>query len=51
MDLFMQQLRKLSEQQVEQTTDDFEQEGAAKFDFGITLLWINLLAYRLDLKG
>ncbi len=37
MDLFMQQLRKLSEQHLEQTTEDFEQEGAAKFDFGITL--------------
>uniref|UniRef100_A0A8C2PW58 Dmx-like 2 n=1 Tax=Cyprinus carpio TaxID=7962 RepID=A0A8C2PW58_CYPCA len=33
MDLFMQQLRKLSEQHLEQATEEFEQEGAAKFDF------------------
>uniref|UniRef100_A0A672MJN7 RAVE complex protein Rav1 C-terminal domain-containing protein n=1 Tax=Sinocyclocheilus grahami TaxID=75366 RepID=A0A672MJN7_SINGR len=30
MDLFMQQLRKLSEQHLEQATEDFEQEGATK---------------------
>uniref|UniRef100_A0A8C1VV34 Dmx-like 2 n=1 Tax=Cyprinus carpio TaxID=7962 RepID=A0A8C1VV34_CYPCA len=35
MDLFMQQLRKLSEQHLEQATEDFEQEGAAKFDFDL----------------
>uniref|UniRef100_A0A672MSW7 RAVE complex protein Rav1 C-terminal domain-containing protein n=1 Tax=Sinocyclocheilus grahami TaxID=75366 RepID=A0A672MSW7_SINGR len=29
MDLFMQQLRKLSEQHLEQATEDFEQEGAS----------------------
>lgn len=49
MDLFMQQLRKLSEQHLEQATEDFEQEGAPKFDFG-TDLWKNLLAYRLALS-
>lgn len=38
MDLFMQQLRKLSEQHLEQATEDFEQEGAPKFDFGTDLL-------------
>ncbi|XP_059420707.1 dmX-like protein 2 isoform X3 [Carassius carassius] len=35
MDLFMQLLRKLSEQQLEQATEDFEQEGATKFDFDL----------------
>uniref|UniRef100_A0A671SFW4 DmX-like protein 2 n=1 Tax=Sinocyclocheilus anshuiensis TaxID=1608454 RepID=A0A671SFW4_9TELE len=35
MDLFMQQLRKLSEQHLEQASEDFEQEGAAKFDFDL----------------
>ncbi|XP_056112669.1 dmX-like protein 2 isoform X1 [Rhinichthys klamathensis goyatoka] len=35
MDLFMQQLRKLSEQHLEQATEDFEQEGAPKFDFDL----------------
>uniref|UniRef100_A0A673L8V3 DmX-like protein 2 n=1 Tax=Sinocyclocheilus rhinocerous TaxID=307959 RepID=A0A673L8V3_9TELE len=35
MDLFMEQLRKLSEQHLEQATEDFEQEGAAKFDFDL----------------
>ncbi|NP_001289164.1 dmX-like protein 2 [Danio rerio] len=35
MDLFMQQLRKLSEQHLEQATEDFEQEGTAKFDFDL----------------
>uniref|UniRef100_A0A671R3E2 DmX-like protein 2 n=1 Tax=Sinocyclocheilus anshuiensis TaxID=1608454 RepID=A0A671R3E2_9TELE len=35
MDLFMQQLRKLSEQHLEQATEDFEQEGAAKIDFDL----------------
>uniref|UniRef100_A0A8C1VQB6 Dmx-like 2 n=1 Tax=Cyprinus carpio TaxID=7962 RepID=A0A8C1VQB6_CYPCA len=35
MDLFMQLLRKLSEQHLEQPTEDFEQEGTAKFDFDL----------------
>ncbi|XP_026087130.1 dmX-like protein 2 isoform X5 [Carassius auratus] len=35
MDLFMQLLRKLSEQHLEQTTEDFEQEGTTKFDFDL----------------
>ncbi|XP_052438398.1 dmX-like protein 2 isoform X2 [Carassius gibelio] len=35
MDRFMQQLRKLSEQHLEQATEDFEQEGAVKFDFDL----------------
>lgn len=34
MDLFMQQLRKLSEQHLEQSADDFEQDTTTKFDFG-----------------
>lgn len=34
MDLFMQQLRKLSEQHLEQSAEDFEQDTATKFDFG-----------------
>ncbi|KAI7790177.1 dmX-like protein 2 isoform X2 [Triplophysa rosa] len=35
MDLFMQQLRKLSEQHLEQSADDFEQDASAKFDFDL----------------
>uniref|UniRef100_A0A673GBM5 DmX-like protein 2 n=1 Tax=Sinocyclocheilus rhinocerous TaxID=307959 RepID=A0A673GBM5_9TELE len=35
MDLFMQKLHKLSEQHLEQATEDFEQEVAAKFDFDL----------------
>ncbi|KAL6479573.1 hypothetical protein MHYP_G00130060 [Metynnis hypsauchen] len=34
MDQFMQQLRKFSEQHLEHTTDEFRQDGTAKFDFG-----------------
>ncbi|XP_026865664.2 dmX-like protein 2 isoform X1 [Electrophorus electricus] len=35
MDQFMHQLRKLSEQPLEHTTEDFRQEGIAKFDFDL----------------
>lgn len=38
MDLFMQQLRKLSEQQLEQGTEEIDPEGSPmKFDFGTDL--------------
>nr|XP_055029708.1 dmX-like protein 2 isoform X4 [Misgurnus anguillicaudatus] len=35
MDLFMQQLRKLSEQHMEQAAEEFEQEMTTKFDFDL----------------
>ncbi|KAA0714569.1 DmX-like protein 2 [Triplophysa tibetana] len=35
MDLFMQQLRKLSEQHLEQSADDFDEDASAKFDFDL----------------
>ncbi|XP_065107376.2 dmX-like protein 2 isoform X2 [Paramisgurnus dabryanus] len=35
MDLFMQQLRKLSEQHMEQAAEEFEQETTTKFDFDL----------------
>ncbi|GAA6084194.1 dmX-like protein 2 isoform X1, partial [Tachysurus ichikawai] len=35
MDMFMQQLRKFSEQNFEHTTDDLRQDGTAKFDFDL----------------
>ncbi|XP_051512650.1 dmX-like protein 2 isoform X3 [Myxocyprinus asiaticus] len=35
MDLFMHQLRKLSEQHLEQATEDFEQDTTAKFDIDL----------------
>ncbi|XP_052007916.1 dmX-like protein 2 isoform X1 [Xyrauchen texanus] len=35
MDLFMQQLHKLSEQHLEQVTEDLEQDTMAKFDFDL----------------
>ncbi|XP_076849811.1 dmX-like protein 2 isoform X3 [Brachyhypopomus gauderio] len=35
MDQFMQQLRKLSEQPLEHTTEDLRQDGPAKFDFDL----------------
>ncbi|TRY93847.1 hypothetical protein DNTS_023768, partial [Danionella cerebrum] len=35
MDLFMQQLRKLSEQHLDQATEELDQEGTSKFDFDL----------------
>ncbi|XP_047678212.1 dmX-like protein 2 isoform X3 [Tachysurus fulvidraco] len=35
MDMFMQQLRKFSEQNFEHTTDNLRQDGTAKFDFDL----------------
>lgn len=40
MDLFMQQLRKLSEQHMEQAAEEFEQETTTKFDFGTDMLHV-----------
>lgn len=34
MDVFMQHLRKFSEQNLEHTADDIKQDATAKFDFG-----------------
>lgn len=44
MDLFMLQLRKFSEQQLEQTTEDpLDPEGSLmKFDFGMTHIQANI---------